>query len=69
MKEQLHLVFKKVSDEKTFIIRIDDPKEDLVKDSIEDAVLTIVESKVFGDLIPVRAQIITTSIENIELAG
>lgn len=66
-KKQLHIIFKNKED-KFVTIRIDNPKEDVNKDNIEDVSLTISENNIFGeDLIPVRAEIIETTTETMFL--
>lgn len=68
MKKQLHLIFEKITGGKRFTVRIDDPKEDLSKEQVQDAALTIVESEIFEDMVPVSAHIIETSVEIMDLA-
>lgn len=66
-REQLHIVFKDEED-KNVIIKIDNPVAGIDSIQIEGVAEIISQSDVFGfGLIPVRAEIVTTSTETFYL--
>lgn len=67
MKTELHLIFDNMTTGKSFTIRIDNPKESLESLDIIDAMDTIIENKLFGDLMKKGAKLIETTVEEVDI--
>lgn len=66
-KEQLHIIFKNKED-RNVTIKIDNPKSTIVTEDIQSVANVIIQTQAFGEnLIPVRAELVTTSIEEFYL--
>lgn len=65
-KLQLHLIYKKL-DGKQFTIKVDNPSSEVQQLQIKTAMTEIADTKVFGELVPYKAQMVETSITDYDM--